>query len=849
MSRHKVYSNAPAQELFPTLGFGKEHGIFINDDQTLSFGFLCQPLYGGDDSLSGRINVLLNLEWPENSFLQFNLFTSPDIEAFLADIETHRFHCQDDLLLSGIRSRTQFYRESTKQPVDSQTGMKIRDIQLLVCGKIPLKNPKPTAKEYKLACDLRNSLGQGLASANFQPQTIDANIYIRCMQVILNWGDDAGWRDLIVPEWDEKSLIRNQILDYGKAITVEKDGIWLDKKRVSVMSVKRYPDAAYFGTARAYLTDIMHGARGIRHNCMINATIHFPSSEKMRSAIAQKRQWTANQAYGPMAKFVPILEKKKHGFDVMFDALDDGDRPISFYLGMTLFADSEEDMQGAISNCKTFWRDQGFQMMEDKFFCMPLFLNNLPMCPDPAVTTELFRFRTLATRHAVPMLPIFSSWQGTGTPTLNLVSRDGQPMNFCAFDSETNYSTLFVATSGAGKSFLVNELVWSYLSTGGQFWLFDIGRSYKNICQFLDGTFMEFGEDQDICLNIFEMVQNWEEDADMIASLVSVMASLKGNVSDLQMAELKRTLKNLWDTRGRRMSIDDIANEMMKNEINEVAYIGKQLFPFTTAGEYGKYFNGKNNVDLNNRFCVLEMEELNGRKHLQKVVLLTLMFQIQQNMYLGDRDRNKVCMIDEGWALIAGGDDTNTEVGQVLAGFARKARKYGGGLWIATQSLGDLYQTPVGKAIVENAANKMLLKQGASSIEELRNEKRLPFNDYEYDLLKTVHTKKGVYSEVFAITDRGHGIGRLIVEDFKKILYSTAPQDVDAITLRVDIAGMSTEDAVYDYLKELGKKEGSPQYSTKELAFRRQQKNADRRAERERKLDEREALQDESNGA
>lgn len=841
MSRHKLYSHSQARELIPVLAYGKESSIFINEDNTLSFGFLCSPLSGGDDAMAARINVLLNIEWPDNSFLQFNLFTSPDIEASLSNIEYLRYECKDKLLVNGIYSRTAFLRDATTSPLDPETGSMIRELLVLVTAKVPLKGSEPTSKEYKKANDLRNNLGQGLASANFFPYTLDANLYIRIMQTIMNWGPDAGWRDLLLPEWDEKSLIKDQILDYGKAISVDKDGIWLDKKRVSIMSVKRYPDSVYFGTARAYLTDVMHGARGIRENVMVSANIHFRNSEKTRTAATQKRQWTANMAFGPMAKMVPIITKKQHGFDVLFDAIDDGDRTCSFYMGVALFTNDLDSATSAVSNAKSFFRDQGFQLMEDKFFCMPLFLNMLPMVTDPKAATNLQRYKTFATRHVVPMLPIFGSWRGTGTPLLNLVSREGQIMNYCSFDSETNYSTIICATSGAGKSFLVNDLVWSYLSTGGQFWIFDIGKSYKNICNILGGTFMQFDDENDICLNFFQVVENWDEDADMLASLVSIMASLSGNISDLQMAEIKRTLKYFWDTKGRAMTIDDIAEHLQAHQIKSVSHIGNQLFPFTSEGEYGKYFNGSNNVDLSNRFCVLEMEELNGRKHLQKVVLLTLMFQIQQNMYLGDRDRQKICMVDEAWAMIAGDNDTNNEVGAVMAGFARKARKYGGGLFIATQSLFDLYQNAVGKAIVDNAANKLLLKQNSSAIEELRSGKKLPFNDFEYDLLKTVRTKRGVYSEIYVITDRGQGIGRLVVEDYKKLLYSTTAADVDAINLRTKFGGMDTFEAVDDYLRELGRKEGSPKHRTADLHAIREESNRAKETQRLQMLDEKES--------
>jgi conjugal transfer ATP-binding protein TraC len=44
-----------------------------------------------------------------------------------------------------------------------------------------------------------------------------------------------------------------------------------------------------------------------------------------------------------------------------------------------------------------------------------------------------------------------------------------------------------------------------------------------------------------------------------------------------------------------------------------------------------------------------------------------------------------------------------------------------------------------------------------------------------------VHTLPGAYSEIMVLTDRGGGIGRLVVDPFRRLLYSTDPKDVAAL--------------------------------------------------------------------
>jgi conjugal transfer ATP-binding protein TraC len=400
----------------------------------------------------------------------------------------------------------------------------------------------------------------------------------------------------------------------------------------------------------------------------------------------------------------------------------------------------------------------------------------------------------MATRHVIPLLPLFADWSGTGTPTLNFFSRTGQLMNVSLFDSGSNYNCCIAAQSGSGKSFLTNEIITNYSTEGARIWVIDVGRSYKNLAETLDGDFMEFSHDKQICLNPFELIRHWTEEADVVAGLVTAMAAPTEKLTDFQTAGLSRVLKQVWDLNGTAMSVDDIAVNLIKEEDQRLRDVGEQLYPFTTKGEYGKFFNGKNNIRFASDFTVLELEELKGRKHLQQVVLLQLIYQIQQEMYLGERDRPKIVIIDEAWDLLGSGDAaTFMEHGY------RRFRKYGGAAVTITQSVNDLYRHETGRAIVENSANMYLLGQKAESIEGLRTDKRLPLSDGGYELLKTVHTVPGKYSEIFFITNRGSGIGRLVVDKTKRILYSTSAQDTHAIK-QLRQQGFSLKDAIQEII-------------------------------------------------
>jgi conjugal transfer ATP-binding protein TraC len=84
MSALRQFRGARASALFAVLAFAAEEGVFLLDDQSLGFGYLCEPLAAGDQGQAERLSVLLNQDWPKDTLLQVMLWASPDIEEPLA---------------------------------------------------------------------------------------------------------------------------------------------------------------------------------------------------------------------------------------------------------------------------------------------------------------------------------------------------------------------------------------------------------------------------------------------------------------------------------------------------------------------------------------------------------------------------------------------------------------------------------------------------------------------------------------------------------------------------------------------------------------------------------------------
>ena len=98
MSALRQVRGPRASALFPVLAYAAAEGLFLLDEASLAFGFLCEPLPAGDQGEADRLSVLLNQDWPRDTLLQVMLWASPDIEEPLARMRGLRIEHADALL-------------------------------------------------------------------------------------------------------------------------------------------------------------------------------------------------------------------------------------------------------------------------------------------------------------------------------------------------------------------------------------------------------------------------------------------------------------------------------------------------------------------------------------------------------------------------------------------------------------------------------------------------------------------------------------------------------------------------------------------------------------------------------
>ena len=220
------------------------------------------------------------------------------------------------------------------------------------------------------------------------------------------------------------------------------------------------------------------------------------------------------------------------------------------------------------------------------------------------------------------------------------------------------------------------------------------------------------------------------------------------------------------------------------------------LFPYSMKGAYGRYFNGKSNIDFQSKFFVTELEELKAKPDLQRVVVQILMLLITNQVILGDRSVESGLIFDEAWDLLKG-----KQGGEFIERLARTLRKYKGALIVGTQNLDDFYSSPGAEAAFMNSDWLCCLKQKSESIALLKKTDKFRINDYQQKMLESVNTKPGEYAEVMIMTSGVGSIGRLILDPFSRVLYSTKPEEYRQVIDQQE-KGLSLREAIEKVAKD-----------------------------------------------
>lgn len=304
-----------------------------------------------------------------------------------------------------------------------------------------------------------------------------------------------------------------------------------------------------------------------------------------------------------------------------------------------------------------------------------------------------------------------------------------------------NANLTMCGTSGAGKTFTLQLLALRMRMRGIQCYIIAPikGHEFKRACSKIGGEFIKIAPGSPHCINVMEIRHTISPEMELIdevdyndmdsmlarkiQQLMIFFSLLIPDMTNEEEQMLDEALIKTYNAFGithdnnslyadatcfppklKKMPIlGDLHKHLLENTMT--MRIAAIVSRFVTGS--AQSFNRQTNVDLTNKYIVLDLSELKGK--LLPVGMMIALDYVWDNIK-ADRTKKKAIMIDEIWQLI--GASSNKLAAEFCLEIFKVIRGYGGAAIAATQDLSDFFSlddSKYGRAIINNSKNKIIL--------------------------------------------------------------------------------------------------------------------------------------------
>jgi conjugal transfer ATP-binding protein TraC len=816
----------PISSFFTPLQYDKEEGLYRLKDNAIGFGFAFSPSVVINDNIGDSLAAVFQAKgMPANTNVNFSLYASNDVHNHLIYKKNKLRGLDPDLpddvrkvFEEAISREVDFIQKGVKSPFETHNETMVRNSTgwITVTVPVPEQNKKkPDSKRYKKKLDalkaelldLKSRLSSTLSSGGVGVTDLEPETLINLVASLINTSEDARWRDHY-PVYDPRVDIDKQLAEKRTIVDRENSSYLVvgdgDCPRYwKVLTQDRLPPMASASMSAVLLGIQEDPNKFLPGNAILSCNLFFSERDQFKSTVRNQKVGATVQK-----KFSENHAKQYDDLEYVENQVKDGGLPVQLLFSVAVCDDTEEGVKDKSTRAINHLSSLGYGFQEDDNILPALFFSMMPFgaTTNPKVVEFIDRYKKMTAHEAVRFLPVCSQWKGIGAPEMSFFSRNGELMNYDIFSFDS-YNGLMAAQTGKGKSVASNFLLQSYLLSGGQVWVIDVGDSYRNHCEISGGNYYDFGDSSqfnfDPLLSLGELdPKDFKDQIDMVTGVVSQMIVVNDALNDYQVSFLSKIISEVVAKKGVDSKLSDIAMALRTSGKElDITRMGEQLEVFYE--KYKEFFTGTTKVDLGEgHFNVIELFNLKSKPHLAKVILYQSIMAIERSTFFSMRDpkkqnRKKLCLIDEGWQFLMGDSSTGGKSDKAVEAFLtsayRQFRKAKAGIWLVVQSIGDVYLNPNAQPIIDNSANKFLLGQDDSTVEMLKREQKLALSsDYEYELLKSIDTHKGKFSELFLLSDKAKGIARLALDPYRLMMFSTDGDDKEKIR-RFREQGLNTD--------------------------------------------------------
>jgi conjugal transfer ATP-binding protein TraC len=563
---------------------------------------------------------------------------------------------------------------------------------------------------------------------------------------------------------------------------VESGFVRVGKRYARTLYVYGYPRQIFTG----WLSPIINLDEVIDISIFIYPVESRVVLENLRRKVGQlEATYTINQEKGRVRD--PGLEAAIQDAEELRDKLQVGEeRFFRFGLYVTIYAGTLDDLnqiqrkiEGIFGQSLIYTKPATLQMEQG-------FNSTLPAGDD-----ELQVSRNMNTGALSTTFPFTSAELSRNEGILYGLNRHNNGLVLFDRFSLENANMVVFAKSGAGKSFAVKLEALRSLMMGTEVIVIDPEDEYRTLSDAVAGSYLRLSLASDTRINPFDLPKVLDaEDADnaLRANIITLHGLLRlmmggalpqsgtqggqsvAGLTPAEDADLDVAIINTYAKAGITNdplthgapppTMNDLYNTLQSMSGNGPA-LAQRLRKYT-SGTFSGIFSQQSNVDLDNKFIVFNIRDLEDE--LRPVGMYIVLNYIW-NRVKSDK-RKRILIVDEAWQLMKYEDSAN-----FMFSLAKRARKYFLGLTTISQDVEDFLSSRMGRAVVSNSSLQLLLKQAPSAVDIVAQTFKL--TDEEAKRLSQFPIGEGLF-----FAGLNHIIIRILASATESQLITTNPQQL-----------------------------------------------------------------------
>ncbi|EEP2628492.1 TraC family protein [Campylobacter jejuni] len=772
-------------DFLPYMSYDSQKEYYINNDNSFGTVFLCSPRIRMGESTAVAVEEMLG-KLPENMFIQFTLFGSKNIKDLVEYWKYMHLERADrennELLFKAIKNMGEFYYSKTKEGISNSMATRLKNYYLLVSIK---SNSEEDVISYK------HILKNILTSNNFSPVVAEPEVLKPMLYELFNGNHDIN----NIPNYDRTCYLNRQVIMPTTEMLIKDDELKIDGRSFISLTPQSFPQEAHIADFGEKLGDYISRAldnNQFKDTFLITASVCALSKKKTarvkgNHSMLLTQKWSENifrQFAAARKESVSILERIDNQKEKLY----------AFDLNVIVSGDNYDEASLNASTIISYWNKGGGKaiVLDEALGIHQLnLIASLPMGINKEYMFDITaKYRSMFPDQISQFIPLEADFK-LNIPNLILFSRRAQIAGLDLFVSNSNYNAYLVATSGAGKSVLLNMLAFNSYARNDRIFIIDQDNSFSKLCDTIDGQYLALDPLQPISFNPFSGLKNndresFMDDLNYLSDLIYMLGSSKNQDRALEdekliKAKTQAIMEELFLSKGNTMEVTDIRDELAKVDDQRFRDFADQLRPFCKEGIYGKYFNGPCEFNIEKEFIVTEFKGLEGHNDLRDPLIMLLIYHINQLMYMSSDRKSRIqIIIDEAHRFLG----KNPKMDDFIEQAYRRARKYGASAIIATQGFDDIYNAKdgglsrAGTVIVNNSAYKIFMKQTETSVNMLIKSEVFSLSETDKEILRSIRTLKGEYSELFLMTPDDVKLPyRLVMDKYFYYLTTTDPKD------------------------------------------------------------------------